>query len=83
MKREHETNPSVSPLVLKQCEAIIEKELENLQKLYRALVVIEEMELYKEQFEDFTAYCHERWGIPDSVIEKTEQIINLTRKEKQ
>ncbi len=51
----------VSPLLLKQCEAIIEGELENFKKLTRALEVIEQMELYTEQYDDFKSYCHDRW----------------------
>ena len=51
----------VSPLLLKQCEAIIEGELKNLKKLSRALEVIEQMELYTEQYDDFKSYCQDRW----------------------
>ncbi len=51
----------VSPMLLKQCEAIIEGELENLKKLFRALEVIEQMELYTEQYDDFESYCQDRW----------------------
>ena len=51
----------VSPLLLKQCEAIIEGELENMKKLFRALEVIEKMELYTEQYDDFDTYCQDRW----------------------
>ena len=54
-------NLPTSPLLLKQCEAIIEAEMENLKKLSRALEVIEQMELYREQYDDFKSYCQDRW----------------------
>ena len=57
----------VSPLLLKQCEAIIEGELENLQKLFRALEVIEQRELYKGQYEDFISYCQNRWKMSEAL----------------
>ena len=54
-------NMSASPLVLQQCEAIIEEELENMKKLIRALEVIKQMELYIDQYDDFESYCKNRW----------------------
>ena len=67
MSRSHTVKAPVSPLLLKQCEAIIEDELKNLQKLFRALEVIEQKELYKGQYEDFISYCQNRWKMSDTL----------------
>ncbi len=61
MKRLQHLKTTASPLLLKQCEAIIEDELKDLQKLFRALEVIEQTKLYKGQYEDFASYCQNRW----------------------
>ena len=71
----------LSPLLLKQCEAIIEGELENLKKLARALEVIEQMELYAEQYDDFKSYCRDRWKTIDALGKQGKLILNLTTKD--
>jgi len=71
----------VSPLLLKQCEAIIEGELENLQKLFRALEVIEQRKLYKGQYEDFTSYCQNRWKISGALDLQGELTFNFKTKD--
>ncbi len=71
----------VSPLLLKQCEAIIEGELENLQKLFRALEVIEQSKLYKGQYEDFISYCQKRWHISGALDFQGELTFNLKTKD--
>ncbi len=70
-----------SPLLLKQCEAIIEEELENLKKLVRALEVIEQMELYKEKYSDFESYCKDRWKMIEYLDCQRKLTRNLTTKE--
>lgn len=71
----------VSPLLLKQCEAIIEGELENLQKLFRALEVIKQRKLYKRQYEDFTSYCQNRWKISGALDLQGELTFNFKTKD--
>ena len=71
----------ISPLLLKQCEVIIEGELENLQKLFRALEVIEQSKLYKGQYEDFTSYCQKRWKISGALDLQGELIFNFKTKD--
>jgi len=71
----------VSPLLLKQCEAIIEEELENLKKLVRALEVVEQMELYTEQHEDFESYCQHRWKTIEDLGYQGKLIGNLIKKD--
>ena len=74
-------NMPVSPLLLKQCEAIIEGELENLKKLTRALEVIEQMELYTEQYDDFKSYCQDRWKTVGDLDCQGKLTLNLTTKD--
>lgn len=71
----------VSPLLLKQCEAIIDGELENLNKFIRALEVIEQMELYKEQYDDFTSYCQNRWKMVIDQNKQDQLTFNLITKD--
>ncbi|MEA2047279.1 MAG: hypothetical protein U9O64_02395 [Campylobacterota bacterium] len=71
----------ISPLLLKQCEAIIEGELENLQKLFRALEVIEQRELYKGKYGNFSSYCHKRWNISGALDLQGELTLNLKTKD--
>jgi len=73
----------VSPLLLKQCEAIIDGELENLNKFIRALEVIEQMELYKEQYSDFTTYCQARWKMVIDQNKQDQLTFNLITKDNQ
>jgi len=51
----------VPSLLLRQCESIIDGELDHLRRVFRALELIETQELYREKYEDFTAYCLARW----------------------
>ena len=74
-------NMPVSPLLLKQCEAIIEGELENLKKLTRAFEVIEQMELYSEQYDDFESYCRDRWKTVENLDGQGRLTLNLTTKD--
>jgi len=71
-----------SPLLLKQCEAIVEGELENLQKLFRALELIQEQELYKDQYEDFMSYYQSRWNINGALELQGEHIFKFKIKDK-
>jgi len=71
----------VSPLLLKQCEAIIEGELENLKKLTRAFEVIEQMELYSEQYDDFESCCRDRWKTVENLDSQGRLTLNLTTKD--
>ena len=50
-------------LLLEQCEAIIEEGLQTLEKVEKALAIIEQMRLYKNGFETFESYSAERWKI--------------------
>lgn len=47
--------------LLGQCEAIIEEGLKTLEKIEKAFAIIEQMELYKEEFKDLDSYYKERW----------------------
>ena len=71
----------VSPLLLKQCEAIVEGELKNLQKLFRALEVIEQMELYTEQYDNFDSYYRNRWKTIEDLACRGKLTLNLITKE--
>jgi len=51
------------PLLLEQCEAIIKEGLQTLEKVERALAIIEQMQLYKTSFETFESYSAETWKI--------------------
>lgn len=68
-------------VVLQQCEAIIKDEMQNLQKLYRAFEVIQEMELYKQGYEDFSTYCQKRWNINTSQVLQNNLMLNFTKKD--
>ena len=68
-------------LVLQQCEAIIYDEMKNLQKLYRAFEVIQEMELYKQGYKDFSSYCTERWNINTTQVLQNNVMLNSTKKD--
>ncbi len=70
-------------VVLQQCEAIISDEMQNLQKLYKAFEVIQEMELYKQGYEDFSSYCVERWNINTTQVLQNNLMLNFTKKDKQ
>jgi len=72
---------SVSPLLLKQCEAIIEEELENVKKLVRALEVIDQMKLYSQHYDDFESYCQERWKTTQDLEYQGKLIQTLIKKE--
>jgi hypothetical protein len=50
-------------LLLEQCEAIIEEGLQTLEKVERALAIIEQMKLYKNGFETFESYSAKKWKI--------------------
>ena len=52
---------SSEELLLDQCEAIIVEGLKNLEKVERALAIIEQMQLYKKDFETLNSYHRERW----------------------
>ena len=49
-------------LLLEQCEAIIEEGLKTLEKVERALEIIEQMQLYKKGFKNLDSYHEERWS---------------------
>jgi len=60
-------SPSISTfsdrLLLEQCEAIIEEGLQTLEKVERALAIIEQNQLYKTGFETFDSYYAKKWKI--------------------
>ncbi len=68
-------------VVLQQCEAIIYDEIQNLQKLYKAFEVIQEMELYKQGYENFSSYCTERWNINTTQVLENNLMLNFTKKD--
>jgi len=68
-------------VALQQCEAIIYDELKNLQKLYKAFEVIQEMELYKQEYKDFLSYCTERWNISTPQVLQNDLKLNFTKKD--
>jgi hypothetical protein len=47
-------------LLLEQCEAIIEEGLQTLEKVERALAIIEQMKLYRNGFETATSLSNEK-----------------------
>ena len=49
--------------LLTQCEAVIREGLESLQKVDRALSIINNLKLYNQEYEDFETYCKENWSI--------------------
>ena len=49
-------------LLLDQCEAIIEEGLKTLEKVEKALAIIEQMQLYKKSFGNLNSYHKERWS---------------------
>jgi hypothetical protein len=50
-------------ITLKQCEAIILEGLEAMDKVNRAFSIIEEMELYSEEYKSFNHYCQIKWDV--------------------
>ena len=72
---------SVSPLVLQQCEAIIEEELENMKKLIRALDVIKHMELYTDKYDDFESYWQDRWQRVSNLDCQGKLTLNIIKKD--
>jgi len=54
-------------VILKQCEAIIAEGLEALSKVDRALSIIQERELFSEEFDSFSSYCHTKWRINEKL----------------
>ena len=52
-------------VILKQCEAIIAEGLEAMDKVDRALTIIHDMELFTEEFDNFSSYCQAKWYIGD------------------
>jgi len=71
-----------SHIVLKQCEAIIEEELKSLNKLARALEIIEQMELFPEQYDDFQSYCKDRWKMIEGLDKQGSLTFKLIKKDK-
>lgn len=80
MSKLQNINSTTSPLLLKQCETIIEGELENFRKLIRVFEIIEEMELYTEQYDDFKSYCTNRWKTVEELDFLSKETINLNNK---
>lgn len=54
-------------LLFEQCEAIIEEGLQTLEKVERALSIIEQMKLYQHNFENFESYSLKRWEIESNL----------------
>ena len=57
----HCVSESSEGLLLDQCEAIVEEGLKTLEKVERALEIIEQMQLYKKGFNNLESYHRERW----------------------
>lgn len=57
----HMVSNNSNRLLLDQCEAIIEEGLKTLEKVERALAIVEQMKLYKDDFESLDSYYKERW----------------------
>lgn len=60
---------------------LIAGEMENLKKLARALEVIEQMELYTEQYDDFKSYCQDRWKTVGDLGYQGELTLNIITKD--
>lgn len=52
--------------LLTQCEAVIREGLESIQKVDRALSIINNLKLYKQEYKDFETYCQENWHMKNS-----------------
>lgn len=80
----HQLDNSTLPssVILRQCESIIEEELKSLNKLTRALEVIEEMKLYTEQYDDFESYYKDRWKTIGDLDNQGSLKFNLIKKDK-
>ena len=52
--------------LLTQCEAIIREGLESIQKVDRALSIINDLKLYNQEYKDFETYCKENWSIKNN-----------------
>jgi hypothetical protein len=59
---------SKNPLLLEQCECIIEEGLKNLSKVERALEIIEQMHLYESNYDDLKSYCQHKWEIQNKLL---------------
>jgi len=53
----------------------------SLKKLARALEVIEQMELYTEQYDDFESYCQDRWKTVGDLDCQGKLTLNLITKD--
>lgn len=51
---------------LESCEAVIERGMQTFMEVGQALAEIRDSRLYREQFETFEDYCHQRWGLSRS-----------------
>ena len=49
--------------LLIQCEAIIKEGLSDIYKVDRALSIINDLQLYAHDYQDFEAYCQKNWHI--------------------
>lgn len=63
---------STSHVTLSQCEAVVAEGLQALEKVRKALNIIDEEKLYSDEFNSFDAYCKARWNL----LHAQELIIN-------
>ena len=70
-----------SQIILKQCEAIIEVELKSWNRQARLLEVIKQMELYKEQYDDFESYCKDHCKTIRDLDNQGNLTFNLIKKD--
>ena len=82
MNQKEDEKALVSPLILKQCESIIEGELANLKNLVRAFEVIKEMELYSDEYNDFQSYYTSRWKTIINLDTQGELTLNIKKDKK-
>lgn len=56
-------NHSTKEITFRQCEAIIQEGLDVMYKVDRALSLIHDMGLYEGKYQNFEAYCQDKWNI--------------------
>jgi len=61
MKRKFEHNRKENLLI--QCEAIIQEGLNHMNKVDRALSIINDLQLYDRKYKNFDSYCQTNWRI--------------------
>ena len=59
---EHNRNGNL----LTQCEAVIREGLLDMHKVDRALSIINDLQLYNQEYQNFETYCKENWSVKNN-----------------